>query len=196
VRGLKMFRQREEVRKRLHEIVEVFRRKGATRPDKAMTPQELGLPLRFEEAMHRRLGRLGIFVEVNGKYYLSEERLKQLEEQQRNRGGNWGGGGAGGSRGSMFTLRIARMAMAALFILLVLVNLFVFSWELRIIAALVAVTWIALTIVQIVYMSRTRRRFVQTQNQLTTNKSLSNRMLSLVSPFFLQLHRHVAVLQD
>jgi hypothetical protein len=27
--------------------------------------------------MHRRLGRSGIFVEVNGKYYLSEQRLAE-----------------------------------------------------------------------------------------------------------------------
>jgi Flp pilus assembly protein TadB len=150
-----MFRQREEMRKRLNEIVEIFRQKGATSPEKAMTAQELGLPPRFEEAMQRRLGRLGIFVEVNGKYYLSEERLRQLEEQ-RSRGGGWGGG-AFGRQGSVMSLRIVRMAMAALFVVLILVNLFVFSWELRLVAALVAVTWVALTIAQIAYMARNRR---------------------------------------
>jgi glycine/serine hydroxymethyltransferase len=36
----------------------------------------------FKEAMQRRLGRSGIFVEVNGKYYLNEERLKELREQR------------------------------------------------------------------------------------------------------------------
>jgi hypothetical protein len=51
-----------------------------------MTIQELGLPPRFEEAMHRRLGRSGIFVEINGKYYLNEERLKQIEEQRAKNG--------------------------------------------------------------------------------------------------------------
>jgi hypothetical protein len=70
-----LFRQREETVNRLYKVVEKFREKGATSPDKAITPQELGLPPRFEEAIHRRLGRLGIFVEVNGKYYLSEKRL-------------------------------------------------------------------------------------------------------------------------
>lgn len=149
-----MFRQRGQLRERLNEIVQVFRQKGATSPEKAMTAQELGLPPRFEEAMHRRLGSLGIFVEVNSKYYLSEERLKQIQERR-----GWGGGGFGG-RGSMMSLRIARMAAAALFVLLVLVNLFVFSWELRIVAAFVGVTWIALTIAQIAYMSRIRRRFM------------------------------------
>jgi hypothetical protein len=85
------------MRRRLHEIIERFRQKGATSPEKAMTVQELGLPPRFEEAMHRRLGQLGIFVEVNGKYYLNEERLRQIQEQ---RAKAWGGGseGSGWSR--------------------------------------------------------------------------------------------------
>ena len=51
------------------------RRKVLFSPDRAMTRQELNLPPRFEEAMKRRLGKSGIFVEVNGKYYLSEELL-------------------------------------------------------------------------------------------------------------------------
>lgn len=154
-----MFRQRGQLIERLNEIVQMFRQKGATSPEKAMTAQELGLPPRFEEAMHRRLGSLGIFVEVNGKYYLSEERLKQIQERRGTGGGGWGGGGFGG-RSSMMSLRIARMAAAALFVLLILVNLFVFSWELRIVAALVAVTWIALTIAIMAYMSRIRQRFM------------------------------------
>jgi hypothetical protein len=80
-----VFRRREQVRERLLELVQRFKEKGAVRPDKAMTVQELGLPPRFEEAMKRRLGKSGIFVEVNGKYYLSEERLKQVKEQIANR---------------------------------------------------------------------------------------------------------------
>ena len=80
-----MFRQREEIRKQLTELIAKFKEKGATAPTKAMTPQELGLPPRFEEAMQRRLGRSGIFVEVNGKYYLSEERLKEVQERLSSR---------------------------------------------------------------------------------------------------------------
>ena len=57
-----MFRRREEVKRWLYEVVEKFRQKGATSPDKAMTAEELGLPPIFKEAMKRRLGRLGIFV--------------------------------------------------------------------------------------------------------------------------------------
>ncbi len=75
-----MFR-REEIRKRISELVAKFREKSAISPEKAMTPEELGLPPRFKEAMQRRLGRTGIFVEVNGKYYLSEQRLKEVQER-------------------------------------------------------------------------------------------------------------------
>jgi hypothetical protein len=87
-----MFRDREEIRRRLHGIIEQFRQKGATSPEKALTLQELGLPPRFEQAMHRRLGQKGIFVEINGRYYLNEERLKQIQEQRAK--GGLGGEGA------------------------------------------------------------------------------------------------------
>lgn len=83
-----MFRNPEEIRQRLNEIVEKFRQKGATSPENAMSLQELDLPPRFEQAMHRRLGQTGIFVEVNGKYYLNEERLKQIQEQRTNSSSN------------------------------------------------------------------------------------------------------------
>lgn len=88
-----MFRNREERRRRLYWIIERFRQEGATSPEKALTVQELGLPSRFEEAMHRGLGQLGIFVEVNGKYYLDEERLRQIREQRAKAGSGSGGGG-------------------------------------------------------------------------------------------------------
>ena len=69
-------------RERLLEIVEKFRQKGATSPDKAMTAEELDLPPRFKELMQGRLGQSGIFVEVDGKYYLSEERLKEIRARR------------------------------------------------------------------------------------------------------------------
>ena len=85
-----MFRRRVEIREQLLNIIEKFRQKGALSPEKAMTAEELGLPKEFKERMKRRLGQLGIFVEVNGKYYLSEERLKEVKgkiaEGKRNRG--------------------------------------------------------------------------------------------------------------
>jgi hypothetical protein len=80
-----MFRGREEIRKQLTDIIAKFKEKGAITPEKGLPPQELGLPPRFEEAMHRRLGRSGIFVEVNGKYYLLEECLKEVQEKLASR---------------------------------------------------------------------------------------------------------------
>ena len=93
-----MFRNPEQIRRWLNEIVEKFRQKGATSPEKAMAPQELGLPPRFEQAMHRRLGQTGIFIEINGKYYLNEERLRQIQEQRANSPSDRYG--SGGSRQS------------------------------------------------------------------------------------------------
>ena len=76
-----MFRKREEIRRRTHRPNTKFKAKGATSPEKALTAEEFELPPRFKEAMQRRLGKSGIFVEVNGKYYLSEERLKEVQER-------------------------------------------------------------------------------------------------------------------
>jgi len=76
-----MFRRRAEIRERLLEFVEKFKQKGATSPEKAMTAEELGLPPKFREMMTRRLGQIGVFIEINGKYYLSEKRLKEIKEK-------------------------------------------------------------------------------------------------------------------
>jgi len=147
-----MFGRRQKVRERLFEVIEKFRQKGALSPEKAMTAEELGLPLRFEEAMKRRLGRLGAFVEVNGKYYLSEERLKQLEELRSARSG------AENPRKRMMTLRIVQLVTVAIFVTLLLVNFFVQSWELRIVSGVFLVIWLLLLILQIYYLTIVRRR--------------------------------------
>ena len=86
-----MFRRRDEVRERLLEVIEKFRQKGATSPEEAMTAEELGLPPKFQEMMKRRLGQIGVFKEVDGKYYMSEERLKEVKEQmaKRQRRSSW-----------------------------------------------------------------------------------------------------------
>lgn len=76
-----MFRRRREARKRLLELIEKFRKKGALSAEKAMTAEELGLPAEFKDRMKRRLGQLGVFVEVNGKYFLSEERLREVKDK-------------------------------------------------------------------------------------------------------------------
>jgi hypothetical protein len=121
-----MFRDRGEMRRRLQELIERFRQKGANSPEKAMTIQELGLPPRFEEAMHRRLGQTGIFVEVNGKYYLNEERLRQIQEQ-RGKGGYGGGGGGGwGRAGPPTWMRVGGILLMLPIGIIVAVALFYF----------------------------------------------------------------------
>ncbi len=85
-----MFRRRAEIREHLIETIEKFRKKGALSPDQApLTAEELGLPAEFKGRMKRRLGQLGVFVEVDGKYYLSEERLKELKEKTSERRRRW-----------------------------------------------------------------------------------------------------------
>ena len=86
-----MFRRGKGFGELFVKIVQKFRQKGALSPETAMTAEELGLPSRFEEAMQRRLGRSTVFMEVNGKYYLNEERLKQIQEQLAKAG--YGSGG-------------------------------------------------------------------------------------------------------
>jgi hypothetical protein len=104
-----MFRNPEEMWRRLNELVEKFRQKGATNREKAMTIQELDLPPRFEQAMHRRLGQTGIFVEEGSKYYLNEERLKQIQEQRPNSA--FGRYGAGNRQRTSTWLRYARILL-------------------------------------------------------------------------------------
>ncbi len=150
------------MRQRLQEIIERFRQKGATSPEKAMTIQELGLPPRFEEAMHRRLGQTGIFVETNGKYYLNEERLKQIQEQRAKMGsGGW-------NRGSPPTwsriiavflmLPIGIMIALLLFYFVVLRGGF-FLGEFLIILLII---FLALTVARLLFW-RSRRRYWREQ---------------------------------
>ena len=63
---------------RMREIVETFREKGATSPEKALSMEELGLPPMFRMMMQSPMGQSGIFNEVDGKYYISEERLNNM----------------------------------------------------------------------------------------------------------------------
>jgi hypothetical protein len=156
-----MFETRERVQRWFSDIVEKFRQKGAVSPDKAMTAEELGLPPRFQEAMKGRLGHLGVFVEVNGKYYLSEERLKQIEELRSTRGPAWN------QRDRIMTLRLFQLVTIVLFITLFIANLFIQSWGLRIVSAALLAVWLVIAVLQIYYLSRLRRRY---SNQQVSNE--------------------------
>jgi ATP-binding cassette subfamily B protein len=61
------------MRKRMMEIIETFKTKGATSPESALTLEELGLPPMFRMMMQSPMGQSGIFVEYYGKYYLNEK---------------------------------------------------------------------------------------------------------------------------
>jgi hypothetical protein len=147
-----MSERREEIERGFQEVVERFRQKGAVSPEKAMTAEELNLLPRFEDAMKRRLGSLGVFVEVNGKYYLSEERLRQIEELRTAMGAAWL------SRKRILTLRTTQTVAAVLFMALFLVSIFVQSLELRVISILFLTVWLAISVFQMYYPSRVRRR--------------------------------------
>ncbi len=66
---------------RMMEIVETFRKNGATSPETAMALEELGLPPMFGMMLQGPMGQSGIFMEHNGKYYISEERFRRMQER-------------------------------------------------------------------------------------------------------------------
>ncbi len=73
--GMKM--SPEMLQARIAQMVEKFKEKGAISPETAMTPDELGLPPMFERRMQMPtpMSQSGAFVEINGKYYLIEDKL-------------------------------------------------------------------------------------------------------------------------
>ena len=165
-----MFGGRKQIERWFYDVVEKFRQKGALSSDKTMTAEELGLPPRFEEAMKRRLGRLGVFVEVNGKYYLSEERLKQIEEMRSARGEAWNPGN------KIMTLRLVQLAIVAFLVTIFLVNIFVQSWELRVVSGIFLVVLLLLIALQIYYLSRARKKFSSQQiSKASTNNARCSR---------------------
>jgi hypothetical protein len=138
-------------------MAQKFRENGATSAERAMTSHELGLPPRFEEAMKRRLGQTGIFVDVGGRYYLNEGRLREVEERRRDGGGSFGGMAA--ARHNRIALRITRMILGIFILGLIVVN-----WStgrstiLWFVILVLVVAWIAITVVQIFQLTGTRGR--------------------------------------
>ncbi len=65
---------------RMRVIADVFLSKGAVSPETAKTPEELGLPSQFR-MMQSRMGSTGLFLEHDGRYYLTEEGLKQMQRR-------------------------------------------------------------------------------------------------------------------
>lgn len=148
-----MFGRPRQRREWVEDLARTFREKRATSPEKAMTVQELGLHERFEEAMKRRLGQTGIFVEVGGKYYLDEGRFREFE--QRWQGPRTGYGAVGRPRGNLFALRIVRMILMVAIVSLIVVNILTGrSLELWYVIAALMIIWIAISVVQIFGLAR------------------------------------------
>jgi hypothetical protein len=62
---------------RIRQIIRKFQEKGAISPETALTAEELGLSRLFVRIMKRRRGRTTIFMEINGRYYLNQDALKE-----------------------------------------------------------------------------------------------------------------------
>jgi ATP-binding cassette subfamily B protein len=70
---------------RMKEIVDTFVKNGATSPESAMALEELGLSPMFAMMLQGPMGRSGLILEHEGRYYISQERL---EEMRRRFGGS------------------------------------------------------------------------------------------------------------
>ncbi|MBD3171639.1 ATP-binding cassette domain-containing protein [Candidatus Bathyarchaeota archaeon] len=66
---------------RIMKMVDIFLSAGAVSPETAKTPEELGLPQRFNQMVTKNPQDL--FLEHNGGYYISEENLKKMRNGQR-----------------------------------------------------------------------------------------------------------------
>ena len=145
-------RSRSRRIERLRNVIDTFRQNGATTPDTAIPLEALGLPPRFEGLLRRQLGRLGLFIEVDGKYYLSEARLKALEAQRAARRT------AHDARKTLLTLRIVRALIGILLVALLLVNVFVHRLELRLVSSGLLVALLGISLLQLYHLTRLRNR--------------------------------------
>ena len=66
---------------RIRQIIATFQAKGAISPETALTAKELGLSRFFVRIMERRKGRTRVFVDINGRYYLDQEALREMTGQ-------------------------------------------------------------------------------------------------------------------
>ena len=146
-------RSRSRRMERLRNVIDTFRQNGATTPDTAMTLEALGLPPRVEVLLQRHVGRLGLFLEVNGKNYLSETRLKQLEAQRAARQTTHE------TRKTRLTLRIVRALISILVVTLLLVNVFVHRLELRLVPSGLLIASVGVSLLQLYHLTRLRNRY-------------------------------------
>ncbi|MFW9893390.1 MAG: hypothetical protein ACFFFO_14375, partial [Candidatus Thorarchaeota archaeon] len=62
-------------------LIDTFREKGATTPEKALTWKELGLPEEFEHMSPPIQPNKSPIIRKGNKYYLSEKRLEVFMEE-------------------------------------------------------------------------------------------------------------------
>jgi hypothetical protein len=155
-----MFKGSGRFRERIVSIAQKFREKGATSPDKAMSSQELGLPPRFDEAMKRRLGNSGIFIDVGGgRYYLNETRLNDFQNRPQ-------GTGMRPSmyrrRANMIAFRIVRSLLGVFIVALALFN-FIYERSMLLWLAIIGllILWILVTALQFRLQVGYRRRMMR-----------------------------------
>jgi len=72
----------EMMRQRAMEVVNTFRKKGATSPETAQTKSELEFPPEYFRMIKMRLAPLGIIAEKDGSYYLIEENIDKLKARK------------------------------------------------------------------------------------------------------------------
>ena len=77
-----MFGRHEKIIKQLFEVSDKLRQKGAANLENTLTIEELSFQLDLKKLMKKRLSKLGIFEEANGKYYRSKEQLKKVKEKR------------------------------------------------------------------------------------------------------------------
>ncbi len=67
----------------LKQLIQTFREKGATSPETAMTLEELGLPETFKLRLTGVFAEFIPIVEIDDKYYLSEDLVSSVEKRFR-----------------------------------------------------------------------------------------------------------------
>lgn len=68
-------------RDRMMGMAENLRKRGAVSPETALSPEELGLPPQFGMMVQMGMAPSGLFLEHDGKYYISEERFRRMQER-------------------------------------------------------------------------------------------------------------------
>jgi len=69
----------------LDDEIEKFRKHSATSPQTAISLDDLGVSVKFRKFLEHFPNRFGVFVEVDKKYYLSEENLSKMRGQLSSR---------------------------------------------------------------------------------------------------------------